>query len=212
MLKIINGTKKEKPNYVSAYARTLLKEINNSNENQNQYDIEKIIFCGVKMIASDYDLTNKDEEQLINRFDYISVIKELIGRLTPRELLNIFPVNKTYNGAKYQSKDYFSTMEALNSHGIDKIIGENASEILWDYMNNDICDFEVHCMSVMSAIMRAQGKKDLFDSFLESQGKPPLTKYYLETDAKGREYLKNGTTGEVKRVYKKIPRYLKVAK
>jgi hypothetical protein len=177
-------------------------------ENQEDRDnFHRLVYWGVK-IFSRGTLDGLDFDELQLRFQTICTIKRLVGQLTPAELLQIFPPEKTYDGCRYQCKDYFSTMEALRRHGMDKPIGEAATSLLWDYMNPDICEFEVGCLSTMSAIRRAEGYKGLIEEFFEEQGKP-LTVYYEAKDSKGRKYMIDGNTGRRQRVYRKMPRYLR---
>ena len=64
-----------------------------------------------------------------------------VGKLTPRQLMQVFPVVKEYDGDHWGTKDYFYTLEAMRKHGLDKRIGRTNKEIhhvLWDYMNHSI--------------------------------------------------------------------------
>jgi hypothetical protein len=41
---------------------------------------------------------------------------------TPRELLRVFPIQKYYEGYKWEVKDYFSSIEYVNEFGLDSWI------------------------------------------------------------------------------------------
>lgn len=62
-----------------------------------------------------------------------------IGLLTPRELMQLFPVKKDYGGEKGGYKDYFWVMEKLGELPQDKPIGspQDVADLLWDYVNPD---------------------------------------------------------------------------
>ena len=53
-------------------------------------------------------------------------------------LTGVLPIEKSYDGKRYGVKDYFSTVETLNGHGLDIPFGDSVSEILWDYHNWDM--------------------------------------------------------------------------
>ncbi len=216
-LKVINGIKKEKPNYsnmyISAFISTLQSSIdrNGLSESFEEIDFDtrkKSVFYGMKYING-IDLDIFDHGSLPNIFSLISSIKNMISTLTPREFQTIFPIDKEYDGEKYEMKDYFYTRRYIEKIGEDKPIGEDALEFLWEYTNIDVMVFEVQTLSVMSAIRRAEGGKGLMEEYLEEQG---VTTHTMTEDDKGNKFLTNNDTGEVQRVKKPKPRYLKVIK
>lgn len=129
---------------------------------------------------------------------------------TPAILLTVFPPEKDYDGERFECKDYFSTMEAVNDFGLDTRFGDKAMAFLWDYMNPTTRHFVVGFMSAISDACRELGEPTPLESFFEENG---LHTYNLATDAAGNEYLHDNTTGEVKPIVKPkstVPRWWRV--
>lgn len=135
-----------------------------------QTDIMKIAFCGIKYICSwrDVKRENKrlgvEQQQTLEEaqvtFQQIDAIFTVCGCLTLKNFVTTFPINKTYDGEKWECKDYFSTMEVLSKMDWDKPIGrDELSELLWDYDNSDLRHAYVEFTTAMSAIYRAQTGK-----------------------------------------------------
>jgi hypothetical protein len=153
-------------NYSRAYSRKseivdessakTMRELKESNRDE----FMQCLYLGIKMIT--HLKTNPEmSEQLL----YVcGVFNGMIGLLTPREFMNIFPVSKTYDGKKYEIKDYFYTMEMINKHGIDNEIGvDNVLEFLFDYVNPTI---DLYAVTIMGAIDDAyvrKGGQSVFD-------------------------------------------------
>lgn len=90
--------------------------------------IKKAIFYGVKMIN-----TMKDEildEDLIYNFKLINSIIDMMSTITPKEFINIFPIKKDYKGYKFDTKDYFYTMDYLKTLDLDTPIGDKILDFL----------------------------------------------------------------------------------
>lgn len=209
---VIQGTPKTKPDYPSIYSRIFLRSLKEAvkeleNESEQYYEIfKKVILFGVKMINSSEE-KNQDYNLLIIKFKTISNIQWLISYLTPKELETIFPISKEYDGERYGFKDYFYTKNYIKEFGENRLIGDSASEFLWEYLNWEISDFVVNLMCTMSDIRRAEGQKGIMEEFLEKNGVPTQTMYETE---KGKKFLVNNSTGETMVVKKPRPRYLKV--
>ncbi len=205
---LAGGGSKQKPDYEEIYRKALVRSIEEWERNPDDKMLtSRVIFYGVNFYnRSPYDKLNHDE--IGDRLYDIHVIEDMIGQLTPAELMQIFPVDKRYDGDKYQSKDYFYTMDELKKHGLNKPIGDKVNEILWDFTNEHICGFVVGKLEALSALRRLEGGKSLIEEFAEAQGSP-LTVYYTTTDSKGRTFMTDGKTGKRQRVYRKKPRYLR---
>jgi len=196
---VITGTKqqeKPKPDYYNIYHRALVKALRAG-------DILKAVYAGVRLCTlldtDDYDNTD-------NAFAIIEGVKSLVGQITPRQLMGVFPIQKVYDGEKWSMKDYYSTMEAITAHGIDKPIGKAASELLWDFMNHDVNDFVVNLMSIVGNLHRRETGRELVTDFFEAMGEP-LTTYTLSPSG---EYLTNNSTGLRQRIKKSLPRRWKI--
>ena len=96
------------------YLQALINSMKDYKNGADEKDsIKKLVFYGVKAINT----KPKDEylslETIQSNIDFNNVILGAIGTLTPKELINIFPLDKYYKGAKYQSKDYFYSMNYI---------------------------------------------------------------------------------------------------
>lgn len=129
-------------------------------------DYIQVIYWGVKaFISSRVNEEQKDLEHLTRRFAAMESLKTAMGLLTPRQFANVFPVIKTYDGAKYEVKDYFSTMAMMKEMGMDTPIGEKIEDFLWDYHNYHTRMFLVKLMGTASDAMRAQGQPGILERF-----------------------------------------------
>jgi len=144
----------------------------------SQDKLAKVGLAGIKYICSCRDVSREniklgvDEPKTLKenqyRFQLIDNIFGVLGCLTLRNFVNTFPIDKTYDGEKWQCKDYFSTMEVLSNMDWDKPIGRNElSELLWDYENTDLRHAYIEFTTAMSAIYRAQTGKGIAEQFCE---------------------------------------------
>ena len=213
MLNVIYGTKKQNTInkndlYYKAYCRVL--------QDRNTdwlIKLKRIIFYGVKVIntlgKSDTLTPDEVEEDTEYYFNLANTIINFMALLTPVELINIFPIDKEYDGNKCETKDYFYSMDYLKGIGLDKPIGEEIMNLLWEYCNNDIRMFNVNVMSFMSNIRRLQGEPGIMEEWAAGNGIRTNTMF---TDSSGKQYLHDGETGKTMKVKKPKPRYLKVIK
>jgi len=135
MLKLIEGIKKERPkvDYERKYLDGMIRAIKAKELAPDDKTITKrIIFYTVKYFSV---LDNKDmnRENLESLLVFDQMLLNEICELTPAELLTIFPVTKFYDGARYECKDYFSTMEALQAHGLHEPISGRRKRPLPSY-------------------------------------------------------------------------------
>ncbi|MCM1278485.1 MAG: hypothetical protein NC304_05880 [Robinsoniella sp.] len=167
-----------------------------------QADIMKIALSGIKYICSWRDVKRENsklgiEEQHILEesqatFQLIDAIFTVCGCLTLRNFVTTFPIDKTYDGAKWECKDYFSTMEVLSKMDWDKPIGKDELlELLWDYDNSDLRHAYVEFTTAMSAIYRAQTGKGIAETWCEDMEIPTYTVY------KDTGIMKNNQTGDI---------------
>ncbi len=167
-----------------------------------QDDLMKIALCGIKYICSIREVKRENdrlgtgyepslEEQKI-RFQLIDAIFMVCGHLTLRNFVTTFPIDKEYDGAKWECKDYFFTMDVLSKMDWDKPIGrDELSELLWDYMNADLRHAYVEFTTAMSAIYRAQTGKGIAEQFWEDHG---IGTYTVDKET---GIMKNNQTGDI---------------
>ena len=167
-----------------------------------QDKLAKVGLAGIKYICSCCDVSRenmklgidkpKTLEQSQHRFQLIDSIFGVLGCLTLRNFVNTFPIDKTYDGAKWECKDYFYTMDVLSKMDWNKPIGrEGLSELLWDYDNEDLRNAYVEFTTAMSAIFRAKTGKGIAEKFCEDHGIPTYT-IDRETGI-----MKNNWTGDI---------------
>ena len=151
-----------------------------------QDKLAKVGFAGIKYICSCSDISREnmklgiDEPKTLKqnqyRFQLIDNIFGVLGCLTLRNFVNTFPIDKTYDGAKWECKDYFYTMEVLSKMDWDKPIGrDELSELLWDYENADLRHVYIEFTTAMSAIYRAQTGRGIAETWLDDLGIPTYT-------------------------------------
>lgn len=167
-----------------------------------QSDLMKIALCGIKYICSIRDIKRENdrlgtgyepslEEQQI-KFQLIDAIFTVCGYLTLRNFVTTFPIDKTYDGAKWECKDYFSTKEVLSKMDWDKPIGrDELSELLWDYDNAELRHAYVEFTTTMSAIYRAQTGKGIAETWCDNMGIPTYT------EDKDTGIMINNQTGDI---------------
>ena len=101
----------------------------------------------------------------------IDVLFGIIGRIKLKNLIKIFPIDKTYDGDKWGCKDYFFTMDVLKEKGLDNAVGrDGVFDLMWDYMNNDLREFTVFYMNCMSAMYKQQTGVGFAEKFCEDNG------------------------------------------
>lgn len=151
--------------YLNAFNR---KIINDFQEDVKDDHFKQVIFYGVKLINEMPKAKTYDDELAI--FQTISVLKDLIKQLTPIEFMNMFPVEKDFKGYKYEMKDYYSSMEYVNTLDLNKPLGDNVLMLLGEYMNRDTHRFFVKSVINLSHLRQYDGHLDMFEEFMAAQG------------------------------------------
>lgn len=174
----MNKVVKVRPSRAKIYARNLrkLKEKITKDPFTKGYediiavdkDIRiKLVFYGVHCISGYKDPVTSYEGFALANINQI--ILHTIETLTPRDFLKIFPLDKQYDGEKYESKDYFSSMEAIEEYGIDRRI-ENAIDFLFDYMNLLTRLYFVRSLNITEFIITDTGGISPVSEFFHHEG------------------------------------------
>ncbi len=131
--------------YSEAFHRFLQKNQPETITKWPEDKMKQYIFLGIKAYGVEYARRKKRPgvQGITSRYAELSAIMQSIGRMTPKQLQQIFPISKEYDGDKYQMKDYYYTLHALEKVGMDKPIGTEmeAAHLLWDYQNTEISFF-----------------------------------------------------------------------
>lgn len=210
MFKLIEGKKSKKMDYMDIYIRTFennLMEYEIGKENKEI--LKKLSFYGIK-IVNQYIRENKtiDYEKLFKILEFIELVKITISLLTPNELITVFPIEKRYDGEKYQIKDYYFTLEELQKIGMNNIIREKIDELLWDYQNKDVRDFQINSINILSHLY----KYETGESLTEKWAKENNIKMYKSYDSNlvNKKYMYETRSGKMLKIKNKNPRYLKI--
>lgn len=125
----------------------------------NHENYKKLVYWGIRYLP--YCKNGNAEE----KFAYISCLKDCLKKLTYREFINLFPIAKEYDGAKWEMKDYYSTMEYLDGKFVDDYI-EDPLELIFEYYNWYIIEFGVEVMSATSEMQRIQTGIGITEAFM----------------------------------------------
>nr|DAT54052.1 MAG TPA: hypothetical protein [Caudoviricetes sp.] len=196
--------------YLNAYIRTV-KNFDPYKDNSTDA-IKKAVFYGVKAINNKPKREHLIEEEIVNEFNFISGVKALMSVLTPKEFTNMFPIEKDYDGDKYQMKDYFYTRDYISKLDSNRPIGndERILEFLWEYHNWDISFFVIASTRCISDYNRLHGEPTFMDDFAETMG---LDTYTVYRDDKGNDFIiDDGRTVKLEKPKPRRPKHFKVIK
>lgn len=182
----------------------------------SQDELMKVALCGVKYIKYVADIERENQRLDAsyntpfavkeNGFNLIDAMFGIIGRIKLKNLVKIFPIDKTYDGDKWDCKDYFFTMDVLKEKGLDNAVGrDGVFDLMWDYMNKDLREFTVFYMGCMSAMYKQQTGVSFAEKFCEDNG--------IGTYAMDREngLLIDNQSGEIAKVSNK-PSFMQIVK
>lgn len=135
---------------------------------------EQIVFYGIKVYGSwQRKVKHPSSELLENQFYLNETILDGMKYITPRQFMGWFPIAKTYDGERWEMKDYFHTMDYINSVGIDEPIKE-PMEFLWEYVNDDTRNFLINHTCVMSDIRKQETGMGIMEEYLLDNGIEPF--------------------------------------
>ena len=207
MLKLIEGTKRPPLDYEKIYLNGIISCT--ADEDLLMENTRKMIFYTVKYFTV-VDIENHTRDQLERLHTLSCQMTEVMATITPADLMTIFPITKTYDGERYQMKDYFSAMEAVNAHGLHEPFktADNARVLLWEYWNRDIMLYQVKLMSIISAFNQFETGASLLERWIrEKDIDLPVHRKY--SDQNGNSYMVDGNGRSVP-VIRSFPKYLKL--
>lgn len=159
-----------------------------------------------------------DSGEAEDKFGIYQPILSIMGKMTPREFIETFPITKDFRGYKYGMKDYFTVMECINAnYPMDKPIvpdsedtHETMFKFLMEYSNVHTDRLAIAIMMNIGDMHKRSTGNDILDDFMISQGKEPLKKHYLIRKPNGKEFLVD-EDGNEEPVRRKRPRWLRKA-
>lgn len=139
-------------------------------------------------------------------FEGCMIHLDVLSNLTPKQLLNMFPVKKSWDDNSFPPMNYFTTMAQFEGMDMDKPLRENVFDVISNYDNDDLNKL---CMAYMLS-----GSYE----YERESGSPPLTDKIYGRDG-GRNELTDAISDSSRprsrvsrRSKKKIPSYLRLAK
>lgn len=212
MFKLIEGKKNKKMNYMDIYIRTFENNLMKYEiGKENKEILKKLSFYGIK-IVNQYIKENKtiEYEDLLKILEFIELVKIIVSLLTPNELITVFPIEKRYDGEKYQIKDYYFTLEELQKIGMNNIIRERVDELLWDYQNKDIREFQINSINILSHLYKYETGESLTEKWAKESNIQTYQSY--DSDLVNKKCIYDTRSGKRIKVERKKPRYLMVLK
>lgn len=188
----------------------------NSLDDWSQDELMKVALCGVKYIKYVADI-ERENQRLDSSYNTSFAVKEngfnlidglfgIIGRIKLKNLIKIFPVEKTYDGDKWGCKDYFFTMDVLKEKGLDNAVGrDEVFNLMWDYENRDLRELTVFYMSCMSAMYKQQTGVSFAEKFCEDNG---ISTYTMDRE---NGLLIDNQSGEIAKMSNK-PSFMQIVK
>lgn len=172
-------TKEYHPKYGGAKYYKALKRFEAVHEGQkllSHDDLKRYVFLGIHAFGKEYLQNERKSKsktfyEIEWKYGQCHKVMEAIGRITPRELMQMFPVEKKYDGNRQDEKDYFYTMERLKE--LDKPIGqeEDAACILWDYVNTTLDFFFISWMDSVDDLKIYIGEEEPLKKWREAMKK-----------------------------------------
>ena len=126
--------------------------------------------------------------------------------LTFRQFVNLFPIEKRYDGEKYMCKDYFYVVEKLKKVDMDERIGDRLQDLLWDYRNEQVNEFMINFLSAANRINKLNGGGSFIGQWAEENNISTCTVNEREG------YIINNQTQEILPYKKPMPEYLQLVK
>lgn len=207
MIKLIETKEKPVLDYERIYIDSTQRALKEYDGTVNT--ARRLVFNTVKFFIH-LDIDRYDRADLENLFNMNDALSKVIAKITPADLMTIFPITKTYDGERYQMKDYFSAMEAVNAHGLHESFktADNVRALLWEYWNRDIMKYQVKLMSIISAFNQFETGETLLERWIrEKDIDLPVNRKY--TDQNGNSYIVDGNGRSVP-VIKSFPKHIKL--
>lgn len=172
--------------FLRAFEQYSRKEPDRTEKEEKEF-IKRLVFYGVRFVSASPKRSNGTDDSETAWAVLIELIILFIGKLTPQEFMTVFPVSKKYDGNRWETKDYYYTMEYLDGIGMNTEIGDNVLELLFDYVNPHITRFALRHIEAHDFMRKLDGHPSIAEEWAEEIG---IRIYHKYTDeASGKQFL-----------------------
>ena len=182
----------------------------------SQGELMKVALCGVKYIKCVANIERENQKLKLNYntsykikeigFEVVDALFDIIGRIKLKNLIKIFPIEKNYDGNKWECKDYFFTMEILREKGLDSAVGrDGVFSLMWGYMNDNLKDVLMFYIGCVSAMYKRQTGVSFAEKFCDDNG---IGTYTMDRE---NGLLIDNQSGEIAKMSKK-PSFMQIVK
>lgn len=147
-------------------AKQLNASINKHAESPSKETRRNLVYWTIRYVPFLDDNDIEGREVLVKLVDYN------LKHMTYRELVKIFPIDKFYDGEKWECKDYFYTMNYIEEHGGMDAYIENPFDMIWDYQNEYVREFGVKWMGYVNYKMEDTTGIDIMEAFFNPEEYP----------------------------------------
>lgn len=198
------------------YIRMFQRSTSEYYKTQDRWSLTKAVYNGVRLLNIHYHQLVEAEFVPVDVWKMglqsYKGLEALMSLMTPEEIIRTFPITKTYDGERWQSADYFSSLNLFAdiSMNISLLIQRKEPfDILFGYQNPHISMLLVGMMGTVDNLRRADGKEDMLTSFFKEQGLEPPHKMTMHKDENGKQFTMD-ENGKTFKVHKPKPRYLRL--
>lgn len=112
-----------------------------------------VLWCGRQLVWEQEHKEHFSAEDIFTVREFYNIF---VSKLTYREFMEIYPIDKRYDGARWGTRDYYSTIEFLSDIDLDNKIGgeKQVMDLFWEYDNWELLDVASASMCAMSAMSR----------------------------------------------------------
>lgn len=145
----------------------LLMETKTNIINMDEEDKSKFLYATVMYLTTSSHEWTETLEEAEAMFELYDSVITLLMALTPEQFERMFPIDKTYDGDRWEVKDYYFTKKIVDSLPKGEMLYKNVNpiEFMWDYCNKTIRILLVKYMGVMSEVRKFHGMPSLLEEY-----------------------------------------------
>ena len=134
-------------------------------------NLSRFVFSYGRVLITFYELDDLASAESF--FEAFELWKQAACMLTYRELFTIYPINKNFDGYKYEIKDYWSTKEYIeeNINDLNETVEEDVlMELIMEYHNSDLFRIAMRYVKAIDFYHECKYGFTVMDEFLDSVG------------------------------------------